>query len=308
MSIARQNAHSRSRTSGFNATKRRDLLAFWLFVLPSLAVFGVFTYYPVFYNLQQSFFVTNILSGSSYFVGFENYVRLLNDPVFRQVLLNTALFTLAMIFVRLPLGLAIAILLNQRVRGHVFFRALVFSPSLTSTAAVAILWIWIFDPTFGLINSFLRLGGLAGPEWLRSTEWALPAIIIMSIWKGVGYDAVIYLAGLQGIPRELYEAARIDGASRSQLFRHITVPLLSPVTLFLVITTLIGSFQVFDAVAVMTQGGPIGSTNMYVYYLYQLGFQFFDHGLATSMAVVLLGLILTLTILQLGLARRWVHY
>ena len=286
----------------------RNSLIFWMFVLPALILFGVFTFYPMFYNLYYAVFESNVLTGQKYFVGLENYVRVFTDRIYRRVLLNTASFAGAMLFIRLPLSLLIALIMNAKIRGQSIYRAIIFTPSLTSTAAIAILWIWIFDPGFGLLNSLLALIGINGPGWLSSTSWALPAIILMSIWKGVGYDAVIYLAGLQSIPQSLYEAARIDGASPLQIFRYITFPLLSSITFFLTITVVINSFQIFDAVAVMTQGGPLHSTNVYVYYLYQQAFQYFDMGCASAMAVNLLALILGLTIMQLRLSERWVHY
>ena len=206
----------------------------------------------------------------------------------------------------LPMGLAL--LLNQKFPWRGFFRTLIFSPYITTVAAISLLWIWIFDPKYGLVNYGLSLLGVEGPRWLTSTTWAMPALIIMNVWHTVGYCMVIYLAGLSAIPRDLHEAAAIDGAGRWAIFRNITLPLLSPTTFFLVVTSLIGALQVFDSVAVMTQGGPVNATTVFNFYIYQQAFAFFRAGYAAAVALVLFAIILVLTALHLYLSRRWVHY
>jgi multiple sugar transport system permease protein len=188
------------------------------------------------------------------------------------------------------------------------FRTIIFSPYVTTTAAIAVLWIWIFDPTYGLINAALATIGIEGPRWLTSTAWAMPALLIMNAWRTSGYTMVIFLAGLTNISREFYEAAELDGANKLQAFRHITWPLLSPTTFFLSITTLLSAFQVFDQVAVMTQGGPVNATQVINYYIYSEAFRSFKAGYAAAAATVLFIILLVITVIQMRLSDRWVHY
>ncbi len=181
-------------------------------------------------------------------------------------------------------------------------------PYVTSAAAMAMVWLWIFDPTYGLLNDVLRLVGIPGPEWLASVDWALPAIMIMTIWRYVGYDMLLFIGGLQGLSSEVIEAARVDGADGLTLFWYITFPLLSPTTFFVAVTSFITMFQNFETVYVMTRGGPVDSTNMMVFYLYQNAFQFFEAGYASAIAVVLFVIVISLTAIQIKLSRKWVHY
>jgi len=206
------------------------------------------------------------------------------------------------------LGLILALLLNQPLRGRDAARAILFAPTILSGAAVAIVWIYIFDPRYGLINEILGLFGGRSPNWLGSQEWAMPAIIIVYIWKNLGYAVVIYLAGLQAIDKSLYEAALVDGANRWEQFWNITWPGLSPVTFFLSVTSILSCFQAFDIVKVMTNGGPINATNTLIYRLYELGFVSFNAGQAGVVAMVLFSIMLVLTIIQVRLGERRVHY
>jgi multiple sugar transport system permease protein len=183
-----------------------------------------------------------------------------------------------------------------------------FSPYVTTVAAISLLWVWIFDPTHGLMNYLLSLVGIDGPRWLSTTTWAMPALIIMRVWRVMGYNMVIFLAGLTSISQEFYDAATVDGAGRWHTFRHITLPLLSPTTFFLLVTSLIGALQVFDSVAVMTQGQPAGATRVFNFYIYQRAFVMMRAGYASTIAMVLFAIIISLTILQLRLSQRWVHY
>jgi ABC-type sugar transport system permease subunit len=301
----------------FSPTRHRELRALWrrgdlttaaLFLAPSLVAFAAFIYFPLAYNVYISLTSWNLISPIKKFVGLQNYQRLIQDERFWLVLKNTAYYSLGTVFISLLIALGLALLLNRKLRGRSFYRAAIFSPYVTTPAVIALLWLWIFDPQFGLLNSLLKAIGIRGPEWLASTQWALPAIMIMMIWRTIGYDTVIFLAGLQSIPDEYYEAATIDGASNWHLFRYITLPLLSPTTFFIIVTATISSFQVFDAVAVMTGGGPLDSTNVLVYFLYEHAFRFFEAGRASAIAVVLFTIVAGLTALQLVLSRRWVHY
>jgi multiple sugar transport system permease protein len=228
--------------------------------------------------------------------------------VFLGALRNTAAVTIPNVALRLLLSLLIALALNSRIRFRAFYRALFFMPVLTMPVATATIWKWMFDPSFGPINAQLGRLGLPQPEWLTHPETAIIAVVIVLLWSGVGYDMIIFLAGLQNIPREYYEAAQIDGAGAFRQFRDITLPLLTPTTFFLTVVAIIGSLQVFDLVYVMTRVGNINRFPTIVYYIYEEGFQNFRMGYAVTIAWVLLLIILVFTLLQFRLQRRWVHY
>lgn len=287
---------------------RREYLTFLSFIAPNFILFIVFIFWPLVYSFYLGFFKWNMISPTKEFIGFDNYIRMFDDPVWWQASRNTLYLAGGTIFIKLALALGLALLLNQRLAGRSLYRAVIFSPTFTTSVAVAMVWSWIFDPFYGLLRVPLNLVGLASPRWLSDVLWTMPAIIIVAIWNGLGYDMVIFLAGLQGIPVDLYEAARVDGASGWQLFRHITFPLLSPTTFFLVITSIIGAFKTFDIVAVMTAGGPMNSSNVYIYYLYQNAFQWFKVGYASAQAVIFFIVILAITLFQVKLSHRWVHY
>jgi len=208
--------------------------------------------------------------------------------------------------VGLALSLALAVVMNRPIRGITFFRTAYFIPVVTSWVAVGLIWRWLYNPEYGLINWILSLFGLKGPDWLVSKTWAMPAIIIVNIWKNLGFNTMIFLAGLQGIPEDLYEASKLDGANQWQQFHYITLPMISPTTLFLTITSVIGSFQVFDAIYNMTRGGPEESTMVIVYYLWENAFGFLRMGYAAAMAWILFLIVFTLTLIQWRLSSKWV--
>lgn len=268
----------------------------------------VFAYGPLVANALLSLTSWNLLSRSRAFVALANYERLLADPRFPLVLKNTAIYAAGVVSVSLVLGLALALLLERRLAGHGFYRTVVFAPYVTSLAAVALVWIWIFDPRFGVINSVLRSLLIPAPGWLTNPSWALLAVCIVAVWHTAGYMMVIFLAGLQNVPPVLHEAARIDGASATRAFWHITLPLLSPVAFFLTVTGLIVSVQLFDVVSVMTHGGPVDSTNVLAFYLYHRGFELFELGYASAIGMVLFVVVMLLTVMQVAAARYWVHY
>ncbi len=291
-----------------NPRQRSDLITAFLFLTPSFIIFGVFTYYALGFNLYLSTVSWNFLSPTKTFVGLDNYQQLFSDARFWKVVQNTFYYAGGSVVLAMIFGLGLALLLNQKIRGRTVFRTLIFTPYVTTIAAISLLWIWIFDPSFGLLNYGLSLIGIDGPRWLTDTKWAMPALIIMNVWRTMGYDMVIFLAGLTAIPQELYDAADIDGAGKFAKFRYITLPLLSPTTFFIMVTSLIGALQVFDQVAVMTGGGPVDATKVFNYYIFEQAFAFFRAGYAAAIAMVLFVIVLALTLLQFIISRRWVHY
>ncbi len=286
----------------------------YLFLLPSFLGFLIFVLLPVLAALGLSFVDWNLLSPPE-FVGVANYKQLLSqDAIFRKVFGNTLFFTVTIVPLQLTLGLALAVALNQSLRGLTFYRLIYFMPVVTNIVAAALVFQWIFNRDFGIISAPLwnlaETTGLplAPPDWLNDTKWAKPAVVVLTLWKNVGFTMVIYLAGLQAIPAQLYEAAEVDGASAWQRFRHITMPLVSPTTFFLLIIQMIGAFQLFSEAYVMTRGGPAQATLTIAYYIYQNAFEFGRMGKASAIAWVLFAIIFLATFLQNRLQRRWVHY
>lgn len=294
--------------SRWNRRKLANALAFLGFTAPNFILLAVFTFWPIAYSLYLSFYRWNMIAPVKTFVRLENYRRILEDPIFWQVLRNTTVLAGGTVFIKLSIALFLAVLLNQKIKGRNAYRAIIFSPTFTTSVAIAMVWSWILDPYYGLLKLPLQWVGLRSPNWLLDPNWALPGVMIVVIWAGIGYDMVIFLAGLQAIPIDLYEVARVDGATRWDLFWRITFPLLSPTTFFLLIISIIGAFKAFDIVAVMTGGGPLNSSNVYVYYLYQNAFRWFKAGYASALAVVLFLIIMVITVIQVRLSRRWVHY
>lgn len=283
----------------------------YLFILPSLIIFIVFTFFPAAYSMVISLFRWNMPMRAE-FIGFENFIYLFTDPIespiFWKSFFNTFYFALG-VPINLFVSLLIALLLNRRLPGLGIFRTTFFLPTITSMTAVSVVWLWLFHPAqYGLFNSFLIQLGLPIQSWLRDPVLAMPCLILIGVWKGMGYNIIIFLAGLQSIPQAYYEAARIDGASKVALFRYITWPLLGP-TLFYVLTVgMINSLKAFAEIDVMTQGGPLNSTTTLSYYLYQNAFQFFQMGKASAVAVLLFILIFILTWIQFRFVDRSVHY
>jgi multiple sugar transport system permease protein len=274
-------------------------------LLPSLLGVGIFTLIPVLASFGLSFAQWNLLSPPKW-VGFANYAALISEPLFWKVLGNTFVYAFSVVLFEVPIALALAIALNQQGWVVKIFRTVFFLPVVTSMIAIALVWNWIYDPQYGLLNAALGALGIKPIAWLFTTDWALPALIVMGIWKNVGYSMVIFLAGLQNIPDELYEAASIDGANPWQQFLNVTLPMVSPTLFFVTTMSTITAFQIFDSVYMMTQGGPENSTNVAVYWLYQNAFEFFQVGRASAMAYVLFAIILTLTLIQWSLRKKWV--
>jgi multiple sugar transport system permease protein len=284
----------------------REGFAASMFLMPSVVGFFVFTAFPVVAAIGLAFYDYDLLLGRE-FNGLQNFRDLLQDDVFRAALVNTLYFTAAFVPLSVALGLAAALLVNHALRGITLFRTIYLLPYVTVTVAVALVWRWIYRPEVGLMNTVLGWLGIDGPNWLTSTTWAMPGIIIMSVWKHFGYNMVIFLAGLTAIPQHLYDAAKVDGANAWQRFVHITLPMLSPTTLVVMVISVISSFQVFDQALVMTNGGPGTSTTTLVLHIYKAGFQSYKMGYASAIALVLFVIVAIVTAIQFGLQRRWVH-
>ena len=277
------------------------------FLFPSLIGLALFTLIPILASLGLTLFEWDLLTPPE-FVGLGNFQRLISDQDFWSSLAHTLSFIVGYIPLVMVLALGVAVVLNQKLKGVIFFRAAFFTPVVSAWVAIALLWSWIFNPKFGIVNYLLGLVGIQGPAWLFDPHWAMPAIIITSVWKDIGFLMVMFLAGLQGIPQEYYEAAAIDGAGGWQRFRRITLPLLSPTTFFALIISLINSFQVFDQVWVMTGGGPAGATSVLVERIVKNAFSYSRMGYAATLSWVLFLLVFTATLIQMRLQKRWVTY
>jgi multiple sugar transport system permease protein len=286
---------------------RREALTFYLLISPWLIGFLLFVLGPMVASLFISFTRWDLLS-PAIFVGLANYEKMFTrDPLFWQSLKVTAIYTSVYVPMELAGGLVLALLMNQRLRFVGLFRTIYYLPSVLPGVAFVVLWMWILHPDVGLINTLLSYVGIEGPRWLADPDWALPALLMMSLW-GLGRSMVIYLASLQGIPHHLYEAAAIDGANTWQSFWKITLPMLTPTIFFNLVLSIISTFQTFTSAFVATDGGPLDSTLFYVLYLFRQAFQYFNMGYASALAWILFVLILVLTLLIVRSADRWVYY
>jgi len=282
---------------------------FWVavFLLPSLTGLILFTLIPILTSLGLTTFEWDLLTAPQ-FVGVANFERLLKDGNFWRALRNTLYFIVTYIPLVMVFAMGVALVLNQKIKGIIFFRAAFFIPVVSAWVAVALMWRWIFNPQFGIFNYLLSLVGITGPAWLFDPQWAMPAIVIASVWKDIGFVMIMLLAGLQGIPEVYYEAASIDGSSKWQQFRNITLPLLSPTIFFALIISLINSFQVFDQVWIMTEGGPAGATTVLVEQIVKNAFSYSRMGYASAISWVLFLLVFGATAIQTWMQNRWVHY
>lgn len=243
------------------------------------------------------------------FIGLGNYIELAESSAFWEVLRNTIVFALLYVPGVMALGFGLALLVNQKLKGIAFFRGLYFLPAITSMVAVGLVWNWIFSTRYGLLNHVLRayLGVSSPPAWLADSDTTLLVLVIVSIWKSAGFPMMIFLAGLKGIPQYLYEAARIDGANAWQRVRFVTVPMLTPVTFFVLIISIFDAFQTFEVTLTMTEGGPINASTTLSFYIYKNAFQFFRYGFSSALAYVLLVIVVVITIINFRIRRRWVH-
>ncbi len=294
-------------TSARRSRLKKYLIAY-SFILPNLLGFAIFTLVPMVFSLVLSLMNWNGANEITW-AGLQNFKDLAKDSTFRIALGNTFYYVLGTVPLTMVLSLALAMLLNQRLRGRNFFRTAFFFPYVASLVAVAAVWNMLFHPAMGPVNQLLTSLGVAHPpRWTASVDWAMPTVIMASIWKGMGYYMVIYLAALQSIPVHLYEAASLDGADAWQRFRHVTLPLLTPVTFFVSIMLTIASFKVFDLILVMTDGGPGRATNVLVIHTYNTAFRQFRFGYSSAIAMVLFLIVLAITIFQFRMEKRWVDY
>ena len=296
------------RRRGAVLQRRRTAAAGWLFVSPALLLFLVFVAGPFVFAIVLAVFKWDLLTPAT-FVGPDNFVRLFSDPLLPRVLLNTFVFAAASIVTHLVFGLVLALAVNRVASRALSYltRVALFFPFLISWAAVALLWKYVLDPTFGYISQYAAGIGIDLPNFFTDPDWALPAIIVIDLWHTLGFAFIILLAGLQTVPSELVEASRTDGASEWQVFRYITLPLMSPTLFFATIVTFIGAFQIFDPIQIITKGGPQDSTTTIIMYLYEKGFQAFDMGYAAAVAILVFVIIMAVTLLQFLGRRRWVH-
>lgn len=287
---------------------RRSWMLGLLLVVPALGFQVAFHVWPIFYSLYISVLNWNLLQKTTRFVGLANYAELLKSRAFWQVVGNTAFYSVGTVVLTISLGLVLAVFLNEKTRFSGFVQGAVFAPYVISFVSVSLLWLWILDPQWGLLNGILTSAGLPKLRWIASPTEALPSLILVSVWRGSGYAMLLCLAGLQSVPRDLYEAAEVEGAHKWRQFWSITVPLLSPTLFFLLIVTTLNTFQVFDIVAIMTSGGPADSTNVWVYYIYKYAFEFFRIGQASAAAVILFLVLGLITLIQFKYVQRRVFY
>jgi multiple sugar transport system permease protein len=297
---------SRKRGIGYKARQVRREWSAYAFLAPGLIIFSVFTLFALIYAFYLTFHEWDIIQPAKPFVGLQNYRDMLHDSQYRTAIFNTAYFTAGSVPVTMAIGLCIALLLNQPLRFRGLFRTMYYLPVVTPFVVQAIVWKWLYDPNYGLFDFYLqKLHLIHNPLlFLSSQNLAMPSVIVMSIWGGVGFSMVVYLAGLQAIPEELYEAAKIDGAGTFARLRFITVPMLAPTSLFLLVIGIIGSFGIFTQIFVMTSGGPGTRTTTIVYYIYQQAFTYYHMGYASTLGYGLFVLLFVVTLLQLQLYRR----
>jgi multiple sugar transport system permease protein len=286
---------------------RSDHATGWLFVAPATILLVLFGLVPIGWSALLSFQHNDLLS-APHWVGTANYRALQHDPVFRKSVRNTVEYTVLFVPISIGLALAVAVALNARIRCISIYRTAVFIPVAVSTVATAIIFNWVADPTYGIANWLLNEVGIGSQGFFHDPDQALYGVVVMTVWGWVGFDVIIYLAALQGIPEELVEAARLDGAGRVRVFRHVVAPLLSPATLFLVVWSTINALQVFDEIYVTTLGGPLQATTVLVYYLFDQAFHLFHGGYAAAIAYVLFVMTLVISLAQLWLGNRTVHY
>jgi multiple sugar transport system permease protein len=278
----------------------------YVFLAPGLLLFLIFTVFALAFALFMTFHEWNILEPETPFVGLDNYREALADQDFRQSVYNTLYFTGASVPLSMAAGLGVALLLNQPIRGRGLLRTLYFLPMVTPFVVVAIVWKWFYNGDFGVFNFYLLKMHLVDEpvRWLADKDLAMPSVVVMSVWAGMGFSMVVYLAGLQAIPQELYDAAKVDGAGVWQRLRQVTIPMLRPTTLFLAVMGIIGSFQVFTQIFVMTKGGPVDRTTTMVFYIYEAAFKFYRMGYASTLAYALFVMLLVFSIIQLRLYKK----
>ncbi len=286
----------------------KEVSRVWLFVLPALIPLAVFWIYPILRSIYISLTDWDYMSPTYNFVWFDNFISLLKDQRFYDALWNTVVFSVGTLIPTILLGLGLALLLQKSFKGSGVIKFILFSPWITPTVAVSIVWTWIYDPGSGIANVILKFFGLPELQWIKSSQTAMLAVIIVTVWKSLGYAMIFYLSALEKVPKELYEASGMDGAKSWQRFRDVTLPCISPTTFFLMIITMVNSLQAYDQIQILTQGGPSGSTRTLLYMYYQLGFEEFNMGQATAVAIVLILITILLSVVQFTGSKKWVHY
>ncbi len=279
-----------------------------LFVLPALIPLIVFWIYPICRSIWISFTDWDYMTPTYHFVFLKNYISLFKDSRFYEALLNTLVFTIGTLVPTIVIGLGLAVLLQKPFIGSGIVKFILFSPWITPTVAISIVWTWIYQPNDGLANMVLSLFGLPGLKWISSSQTAMLSVIIVTVWKSMGYAMIFYLSALEKVPDELYEASALDGAGKWRQFKAVTLPCISPTTFFLMIITMINSLQAYDQIQILTQGGPSGSTRTLLYMYYQLGFEEYKMGQATSVAVIMIIITVLLSLIQFWGSKKWVHY
>lgn len=280
----------------------------YIFILPGVAFYLMVTIVPMITGFWMSFHNWSIIRPTQPWVGLANYRKLLADPLFWTSMKNTLTYSVGVVPLQMVLALLVALLLNTGIKGKKFFRLLYYLPVITPLSIAAVIWTWMYHPNLGIFNQIVSIIGLQPQDWLGDPNWAMFSVILVAIWSGIGYRMVVYLAALQGIPRAYYEAAAIDGAGRWDAFRYITLPLLKPTTLYILVTSVISSFQVFGLINVLTGGGPLDATQVVVSYIFKRAFGDLQFGLAAAMSFVLFGIILLITVIQWKFLGREVTY
>ena len=278
------------------------------FVVPALIPLTVFWIYPILRSMLLSLTDWDYMSPSYSFVGLSNYVALFKDTRFYSALWNTFVFGIGTVIPTIIGGMILALLLQKAFRGDGIFKFILFSPWITPTVAISIVWTWIYEPDVGIANHVLKFFHLPALQWINSSSTAMLAVIIVTVWKSLGYAMIFYITALEKVPKELYEANALDGANSWQRFRDVTLPCISPTTFFLVIITMVNSLQAYDQLQILTQGGPSGSTRTLLYMYYQLGFEEFNMGQATAVAMILILITVMLSLIQFVVSKKWVHY
>jgi len=306
--VARPARRTREKVT-WTPARTREALVGYLFLLPNLLGLLIFLAVPLLSSLYTSFTNADAFQTNTKFVGVDNYTTALNDSTFQQAVSNTGAFLIGFLPLSVIPALALAVLLHSQIRGKTVFRVVYFLPVVASVVGVSLLWRWLFQYDFGPINQLLGVFGVAKIHWLESPDWAMISVIVVASWQAIGYNMVLFLAGLQGIPKQLYEAAVVDGATEWSQFRRITLPLLTPATFFVIITSLIKGLQIFSEPATIFNGGsPANSALTVVWELYLEGFRYFKLGYASAMAWLLFLVIFVVTLIQFRLSERWVNY
>lgn len=287
---------------------QRTWLHAWLMLLPALVMLLAFTHVPTLSTLWHSLYLPARSGEQAEFAGLDNYRMLLDDEVFWQALSNNLWYALGTVPTSMVLALVMALWVNSRIRGRAALRLAYFTPTMLPMIAVANIWLFFYSPEIGLFNQLLGSLGLEGINWLGDPDWALPSLMLMTIWKEAGFFMIFYLAALQGLNPDLYAAAELEGASRWYRFRHVTLPLLMPTSLFVLVNAVLNAFKMVDHLFILTKGGPNNATNLLLYYIYENAFAFFDSNYAATLTLVMLALLILLALLQFGLFEHRIHY